>query len=377
MQRALNGCRSQRQNVYLGPHFLEPLFVGDAKVLFLVDNQKAKVLELDALGQQRMGAHTDVDAAFLKPLAGVGGILCGNKARQGPDFHRKSAKALGKAAIVLAGKKRRRADDRDLHPRHRRHKGRAHRDLGLAEADIADNQPVHRAPGLKIGHDIGNGVQLIVSFLIGKARSKGLPCGMGRIEDRRVAQVTLGRNPHQSVGDFADAFLELGLLGLPCTTAQTVKQPLLMAITAKKLYVFNGKIELGILGIDQMHIFMRGSGAVARGFGHAQGFQPHKAADPMFDMHHQIARCQRAKVLQEVLGLALAARLADQPVPQNILLGNDGYARRCKAFLKRPDRQEELPLAFRHLARVADLACAGQALILKQAFQPLARTIRP
>ena len=37
-----------------------------------------------------------------------------------------------------------RADHRDLHARHRRHEGRPKGYLGLAEADIADDQPVHR-----------------------------------------------------------------------------------------------------------------------------------------------------------------------------------------------------------------------------------------
>ena len=49
----------------VGAQLLQPLLVGDAEMLLLVDDQQAEVLELDALGQQRVGADHDVDRALL------------------------------------------------------------------------------------------------------------------------------------------------------------------------------------------------------------------------------------------------------------------------------------------------------------------------
>ena len=50
----------------VGLQRLQPFLVGDAEMLLLVDDDQAEVGELDALGQQRMGADDDVDGAVLQ-----------------------------------------------------------------------------------------------------------------------------------------------------------------------------------------------------------------------------------------------------------------------------------------------------------------------
>ena len=71
-QRELQGARDrrrgQRQHMDVGAQLLQPLLVADAEMLLLVDDQQAEVLELDALGQQRVGADHDVDRALLDRL---------------------------------------------------------------------------------------------------------------------------------------------------------------------------------------------------------------------------------------------------------------------------------------------------------------------
>ena len=71
-QRQLQGARDrrrgQRQHMDVGAQLLQPLLVGDAEMLLLVDDQQAEILELDALGQQRMRADDDVDRAVLRAL---------------------------------------------------------------------------------------------------------------------------------------------------------------------------------------------------------------------------------------------------------------------------------------------------------------------
>ena len=59
--------------------------------------------------------------------------------------------------------------DRDLLAVHGRDESRAQRHFGLAEADIAADEAIHRTSGFEIAdHGIDRGL-LIVGFLIGKA----------------------------------------------------------------------------------------------------------------------------------------------------------------------------------------------------------------
>ena len=58
---------------------------------------------------------------------------------------------------MLARKQCGRRNNRNLHPRHGRDKGRAERHLGFAKADIAANQAVHRLARPQIGDHIVNG----------------------------------------------------------------------------------------------------------------------------------------------------------------------------------------------------------------------------
>ena len=71
-QGELQGARDrrggQRQHMDVGAQLLQPLLLRDAEMLLLVDDQQAEILELDALGQQRVGADHDVDRALLHRL---------------------------------------------------------------------------------------------------------------------------------------------------------------------------------------------------------------------------------------------------------------------------------------------------------------------
>ena len=73
---------------------------------------------------------------------------------------------------MLARQQRRRHHHRHLLAVHRRHEGRAQRHLGLAEADIAADQPVHRPALLQILEHRLDGGELILGLLIGKARAE-------------------------------------------------------------------------------------------------------------------------------------------------------------------------------------------------------------
>ena len=63
LQRARDRRRGQRQHVDLRAQLLEPLLVGDAEALLLVDDQQAEILEADVARQQAVRADDDVDLA--------------------------------------------------------------------------------------------------------------------------------------------------------------------------------------------------------------------------------------------------------------------------------------------------------------------------
>ena len=73
---------------------------------------------------------------------------------------------------MLARQQRRRHHDRDLLAVHGGDEGGAQRHFGLAEADVAANQPVHRPAGATDRRDRGDGGLLVVGLLVGKARAE-------------------------------------------------------------------------------------------------------------------------------------------------------------------------------------------------------------
>ena len=153
-QRQLQSSRdrrgAQRQHMHLRPQLLQPLLVADAKMLLLVDDQKAKIPEFDRLAEQRVGADHDVDLAFGQALLDLHQFLGRDQARGLRDVDRKAAKTFGKIPAVLPGQERGRHHDGDLLAVERDRKRRAQRHLGLAEADVAADQPVHRPAAFEI-----------------------------------------------------------------------------------------------------------------------------------------------------------------------------------------------------------------------------------
>ena len=97
-------------------HFLEPFLVVHAKALFLVHDQKPKVLEPHPLGQKRMRADHDIDAAIGQPCAGVLGLFLAHEARELPHIDRKTAKAVREGLGMLARQKRGGRNHRNLKP---------------------------------------------------------------------------------------------------------------------------------------------------------------------------------------------------------------------------------------------------------------------
>ena len=93
-----------------------------------------------------MTMSTEPSASALLGLALLGRA---DHARQLADAHRQAGEALREILVMLARQQRRRHDDRRLLAVDRGGEGGAQRDLGLAEADVAADQPIHRPAGAR------------------------------------------------------------------------------------------------------------------------------------------------------------------------------------------------------------------------------------
>ena len=124
---------------------------------------------------------------------------------------------------MLAREERGRHHDGDLLAGEHREQACPQGDLGLAEADIAADQPVHgAAAGEIVEHGIDAG-GLVLGLLVGEARRELVIEPVWRGDHRRLTQLAHGGHLDQLLGDVADALLELCLARLPADAAKPVE----------------------------------------------------------------------------------------------------------------------------------------------------------
>ena len=264
--------------------------------------------------------------AFLGRL-GLGG---GDEAAEAADLDREAFEARLEILIMLAREKGGRADDRDLHPGHRRDEGGAERDLGLAEADVADDQPIHRLAGAEIAERVGDGAVLIVGFLVREAVDEAGEAGFG-FGDVGLAQRALGGDGDELARDFADPLLHPRLAALPRFAAELVEAgALFAAVAGEDLEVFDRDVELVAAEVGQRDAIVRVLADRDRG-------QALVAADAVFHVDDKVAGRQRSEFGEEGVGGLLALVAADQPVAEHVLFGQDRDIGGGEAVVERQD----------------------------------------
>ena len=302
----------------------------DAEPLFLVDDDKAEALEVDVLGKQRVGADDHVDRAVGKPFLDALGLRRGDEAGEAADADREAFEAGHEIVVMLAREERRRADDRDLHAGHGGDEGGTQRDLRLAEADVADDQPVHRLAGGEIGQRFLDRAVLIVGFLIRETIDEaGVAAAVG-LGDLALAKRAQGRCGDQLTRDLADALLHLRLAALPRLAAEPVEAGAFLAgaVAAEHLEVLDRDVELVAAGIFQLH-------AIVRRLGDRDLSQPDVAADAVIGVDDEIAGRERGEFGEEGVGGLAALGTAHEPVAEHVLFGEDGYVGCGEAMVER------------------------------------------
>ncbi len=145
-----------------------------------------------SLLQQAMGADQNVDLVLLDRLGDLAHLLGGAEARHHVDPHRERLQAPAEGLEVLVGEDGGRREHRHLIARVDRLERGAHGDLGLAEADVAAEQSVHRPRALEVLLDRFGGGELVVGLVELERRLElALEIGVGE-ERRRLRELALG-----------------------------------------------------------------------------------------------------------------------------------------------------------------------------------------
>jgi len=181
--------------------------------MFFVDDDESEVFEPRLGVQQTVGRDQDVDGAVLDTLECGRGLLAGAEARQRFDPHRPVREAVGEAVLVLLREQGGRHQHDDLFAGLHGDERCAHRDLCLAEADIAADHAVHRLLATEIGDHLDDGLGLVRGLLEREAVGEGLVLEFVRRELQATPRLALRVEIEQFGGHIAH------LLGRPASGA--------------------------------------------------------------------------------------------------------------------------------------------------------------
>ena len=306
VERARDRRRGEREQVHFGAHRLQALLLAHAEALLLVDDDEADVLELDVLLQQPVRADDDVDLALGEFLQLGLDFLGALEARQHLDLDRPVGEAVAEVAEVLFGQQRGRHQQCDLLARRGRHEGGAHRDFGLAEADVAADHAVHRLRRRQIGDHGFDAGELVGRFLERELCRELLVHRAVEIHRQPRARAALGLDLQQFGGHVADFLGGLFLGLLPLLAAERMQRREFRRsarVAADQMQLRHRHVELVALGVFDGEEL----GGVAA---HVQRFQAAVAAHAMVLVHDGRAQRDLREILDDGFGIAAGALAA-------------------------------------------------------------------
>ena len=306
VERARDRRGGQRQQVHVGAQRLQRLLLAHAEALFLVDDHQAQVLEAHVALQQAVGAD-DRRRSCLRPRLASSALisLVDLEARQHLDPDRPVGEAVAEVAVVLLGQQRGRHQHRDLLAARGGDEGRAHRDFGLAEADVAADHAVHR-----LRWTPGRGSPLRSPACWSGVSSNGNVAANGSYIDAIDVDAPGRRAPGAWPGSPAVRRRRRGPSRRPCAWPWSHCSPpseCSGAVSARGAGVAADQVQLRdrhvqavALGVLDLQVFA----------GHAAGFERDQAAvaaDAVVLVHDRRAFGQLAQVADDRFGLAPGA----------------------------------------------------------------------
>src|SRR5579884_1685214 len=213
----------------LGAQLLEPLLLLDTKVLLLVDDHEAEIVEFYALAKDRVGADDNVGltrsgAKLRRPEFGGR-----HHARDLHGLNRHLREARGEVLIMLSREQGCRYDDRDLLAICCGHQCGAQSNLRLAKADVTADQAIHWTPGGEVVEHRIDCRLLILCFLVRKARAELGIEAVGRHELWRRSRLAGSGDFNEIARHLKNALPRAGLALLPADAALFVELNLALA----------------------------------------------------------------------------------------------------------------------------------------------------
>ncbi len=324
-------------------------------------------MKRDGLAEQRVGPDHDVDLARGQALANLGQLLSRHKSGNLLDPERQALEPLAHDLEVLADEQRRRREDRDLLACHRDHEGGAERDLGLAEADVAADQAIHRLAGGEVVEHRLDRARLILGLVVREAGGEFLVQAGRRREAGASAHRAPGGDLDQLARNLADSFLNPGLPGLPAEAAELVEGHLAFgsAVAGEDIEVLDRHEQLVAALVDQAQ-------AIVRRTAELEGDKAIVAADAVVVVDDEIALAERADVGDELIAAPGFSRGPAEPVADDVGLGQDRDLGGREAVLERQHR-ERRPARRIRVVPALDPVQAQDAVIGQHHAQTLER----
>jgi hypothetical protein len=191
LERARDRRRGEREHVDRLLQLLDALLVRDAEAVLLVDHEQAEVAERDALLEQAMRADHDrrsVPSASPSRTRFAFAAVWNRESASMP--HRIAGEARAERLLVLLAQDRGGHEHGHLLAVERGAERRAHRHLGLAVADVAAHDPIHRPLAPHVAERVFDRGELIGRLVVRE----------GRLE---LLLEPVARREREAVGEFA------------------------------------------------------------------------------------------------------------------------------------------------------------------------------
>ena len=168
MERARDRRGGEREHVELEPERADQLLLRDAEALLLVEDHEPELLRDHVAAEDAVRADEDVHLARGEVAQHLLRLRGGAEARDHLDVDGEVAETRLERVPVLLGEDRRRAEDERLLAVDGDRERGSNRDLGLAEADVAADEPVHRPWRLEVFLHSFDRARLVFRLAIGK-----------------------------------------------------------------------------------------------------------------------------------------------------------------------------------------------------------------
>ncbi|MCY1418636.1 hypothetical protein D9M71_341990 [compost metagenome] len=315
--------------------------------MLFVDDHQPEVFDLHVVLQQLVRADDDVDLAFGQVRDRRIHFLGRLEAAHHFHAHRPVGKAVAEAVVVLLGEQGGRHQDRHLATAVHRNERGAHCHFGLAEADVAAHQAIHRLGRKHVFAHRFDGGLLVRGFFERETGAEGGVVGLRIGESVAFAGSATCIDVEQLGGHVTHLFGGFALGFLPGLGAQAMQrgQGIVAAgVAGDQVQVGHRHIKLGAFGVFQGEEFS----GLAVDF---QGRQAQVAADTVVDVHHRRTLAQLGEVLDDgiVVGIGafFAATALHHALAEQRAFGDEGQGRviEQQAFVERGDGDRQPFLA--------------------------------